>query len=204
VTSDPVEPDVPLDGDSGHDPQTPHSVPSAEEPASALVASIRGLLEWIVVLVLAVAVALFLRAFVLQAFWIESGSMETTLEIRDRVMINRLSYRIGDIVVFDRPDGLDGDTQDLIKRVIAIGGDVVEGRDGRIFLNDVPQDETYLDAGVTTSNFGPVEVPDGYVWVMGDNRGRSSDSRVFGPVPVDSIAGKSFVRFWPLDRLGTP
>jgi signal peptidase I len=183
--------------------------PTDEVETSTVRATIRGILDWLVVIVIAVAVALLLRAFVLQAFWIESGSMETTLEVRDRVMISRLSYRVGDpgagdIIVFDRPEGLGGETRDLIKRVIAVEGETVEGRDGAVFVNGIELVEPYLDPGITTSYFAPTLVPDDHVWVMGDNRNRSSDSRVFGPIPVDDIAGKTFFRFWPLDRLGTP
>lgn len=172
---------------------------------------LRDLLEWAAVLVFAVAVALFLRAFVLQSFWIESGSMERTLEVRDRVVVNRLSYRFGDpsngdIVVFDRPDDLAGPsaTKDLIKRIIGIGGDTVEGRDGVVYLNGLLLDEPYLQPEVYTTDFGPVDVPDGELWLMGDNRERSSDSRSFGPVSTDHVVGRAFFRFWPLGRAGSP
>ena len=196
------------------EPPTPYSgevtteEPEAEAPATAA-SHLRTVGEWIAVLAIALAVALFFRAFLLQSFWIKSGSMEHTLEIRDRVMVNRLSYRFGDpspgqIVVFDRENPGDHEEEDLIKRVIAVGGDVVEGRDGIVWVNGAPLDEPYLDPGVTTSDFGPVKVPADHLWVMGDNRLRSSDSRYFGPISEDNVVGRAFIRYWPLDRFGTP
>ncbi|MFT7599868.1 MAG: signal peptidase I [Acidimicrobiales bacterium] len=171
---------------------------------------IRNVVEWILVLITAIVFALVIRTILLQSFYIESGSMERTLLINDRVVINRLSYQWGepgrgDIVVFRRPEEQAiGVTRDLIKRVIAIGGDTIEGREGQLIRNGEVVDEPYLDPEVFTGSFGPVEIPDGTVWVMGDNRGNSSDSRVFGTIDVDLIEGRAFVRYWPLGRAGSP
>ncbi len=166
----------------------------------------RSLREWLVVLVTAVVLALLARAFVLQAFSIPSESMETELLIGDRVIVDKLTLRFGeperrDIVVFDRPESLPGPYDELIKRVIGLPGETIEGRDGRVFIDGVALDEPYLDPGVTISAFDPVEIPDGFVFMMGDNRNRSADSRVFGPVSIDDIVGQARVRYWPLDRL---
>ena len=186
--------------------------PSSDTPAeeSTGQALIRNLLEWVLVLVFAIVIALVVRSYLFQSFYIESGSMERTLLIDDKVVVNRLSYQWGEpqrgqIVVFRR-DGavIPGQTQDLIKRVIAIGGDEVEGSGGRLTLNGVVLDEPYLEAGVTTSNFGPVTVPEGHIWVMGDNRNNSSDSRFFGPIDIDRVVGRAFVRYWPASRIGAP
>ncbi|MDA3040846.1 MAG: signal peptidase I [Actinomycetota bacterium] len=172
---------------------------------------LKSLIEWVVVLVVAVAVALFFRAFLLQSFWIKSGSMETTLLIRDRVMVNRLSYRFGEpergqILVFESvdPNAAASGEQDLIKRVIGVGGDTIEGRDGEVFVNGSAIDEPYLDEGQYTNDFGPVVIEPDHLWLMGDNRIRSSDSRYFGQVPVDNVIGRAFLLYWPLGRAGTP
>lgn len=177
---------------------------------------VREILEWAVVIVGALLVAFVVRAYLFTAFYIPSESMETTLLVSDRVAVSRLNYRLGeidrgDIIVFDR--GLDeaqigpNNPAHLIKRVVALGGEVVQGREGRVWIGPdegsmQPLVEDYLDPGVETGDFGPVTVPEGEVWLMGDNRSRSSDSRSFGPVAEDRIVGQAFFRFWPLDRLG--
>jgi signal peptidase I len=169
---------------------------------------VRSLVEWVVVIVGALAVAMVLRAFLFQAFWIPSESMEPTLQRDDRVLVNRLSYRVGDVgrgdvVVFVRPPGQpDSGINDLIKRVVAVGGETVEGRDGRVVVDGESLAEAYLADGPPIGDFGPIHVPDDHVFVMGDNRGNSVDSRVFGPIAEDSIVGRAFVLFWPLDRIG--
>ena len=182
----------------------------------------RSIIEWIAVIGGALIVALVIKTFLIQAFYIPSGSMETTLEIGDRVLVNKLSYRVhdvnrGDLVVFEAAEG-EGDCgqpvnqaaataaedgiKDLIKRVIGLPGDVVEGRDNQLLVNDRILVEPYLDEGVTTSDFEPVTIPEGCIWVMGDNRGDSRDSRSFGPIDEDHIVGRAFVRVWPLTNLG--
>lgn len=159
--------------------------------------------EWILIAIGSVVLALILRMFLLQSFYIPSGSMEGTLTTNDRVLVNKLSYQFsdpstGDVLVFNRPDDLGGDIDNLIKRVIAVGGDTVEGRDGLVFVNGVALDESYLDEGTLTSTFSPVIIPPDFIWVMGDSRGNSSDSRVFGPIALESVVGRSFVQIWPL------
>jgi signal peptidase I len=168
----------------------------------------RNALEWAVVLVGAVLVALLLRASLFQAFWIPSESMETTLLTNDRVLVNKVSYRLhdinrGDIVVFERPDDEPGAIRDLIKRVIALPGETVEARDGSIFINGQRLVEPYLDEGVITDDFSPTVVPEGEIFVMGDNRGNSQDSRWFGTVSEERVVGRAFVLFWPIGRVGS-
>jgi len=173
----------------------------------------RNLIEWAVVLVGAVLLALVLRALVLQAFWIPSPSMESTLLVRDRVLVNKVSYRIGDIdrgdvIVFRRTDEEIAQNpelpRDVIKRVIALEGEVIEIIDNEVFIDGLLLREPYLDEGVTTTNFGPEPVPDGHVFVMGDNRELSLDSRFeTGPIAEDRVVGRAFFLFWPLNRIGT-
>ncbi len=185
--------------------------PGHHAGGSQIPGRLKGLLEWVAVLVIAIGVALVFRAFFLQSFWIKSGSMETTLLIRDRVMVNRMSYRFGEpqrgqIIVFKSVDANSSATgeEDLIKRVIGVPDDLVEGRDGVVWVNDEQLDEPYLDEGQYTTDFGPVRIEPDHLWMMGDNRVRSSDSRVFGQVPIDNVIGRAFFRYWPLNRAGSP
>lgn len=169
---------------------------------------VRSALEWGAVVVGALLAALLIKAFLFQAFYIPSESMSPTLEQGDRVMVNKLSYTLGDvergdIVVFHKPEGAaDAAEDDFIKRVIGIPGDVVEAVDGAVWLNDRPLNEPYLAAGTVTENLSRVEVPADEVLVLGDNRQHSFDGRFFGTIPIDSIVGEAFIRVWPVGRLG--
>jgi signal peptidase I len=177
--------------------------------------------------VLALLVAFVLKMFVAQAFYIPSESMEPQLEVGDRVVVSKLAYHLhdprrGDIAVFDSPEDTGGDTsalparvlhdvlgavglrqppeEELIKRVIGLPGDTVEGRDGHVFVNDRELIEPYLSPGTVTSDFPRELVPPRHLWMMGDNRGNSMDSRVFGPVSIGSVVGRALVRLWPPGR----
>jgi signal peptidase I len=179
-----------------------------------------------VLVLAAVVLAVLVKGFLVQAFYIPSRSMEPTLEVGDRVVVNRLSYRLGvpkrgQVVVFLRPTGervaapdnalswvrravaqglgsAPPGNEDLIKRVIAGPGDVVQGSHGRVWLNGSALIEPYLRPGTRTSDFGPVRVPAGHYWVMGDNREDSSDSRFFGPIPHSTLVGRATGTVWPL------
>jgi signal peptidase I len=169
---------------------------------------LRSLIEWAVVIGGALLVALVIQATLFQAFYIPSESMETTLVEGDRVLVNKLADSTsdisrGDVIVFERPpEEAPSEIQDLIKRVVGLPGDTVEGRDGIVYVNGEPLDEDYLDDGIVTSPFSAVVVPDGELFVMGDNRGNSRDSRFFGPIDGDLIVGRAFVIVWPLGRAG--
>jgi signal peptidase I len=183
--------------------------------------------ELFVLVATAIVLAVLLRTFVAQAFYIPSGSMVPQLEVGDRVVVSRLSYDLhdpnrGDVVVFDSPYPTDEDdsplpvrvghrvleavglrqqsTEEFIKRVIGLPGETVEGRDGGVFVDGREVVEPYLPAGTETGEFAPVVVPDDSLFVMGDNRGNSQDSRVFGPIDADTVVGRAVVRVWPLDR----
>jgi signal peptidase I len=132
--------------------------------------------------------------------------MEHTLDVGDRVLVNRLAYRFGDhmpnrgdIIVFRSPENIN---QDLIKRVIAVGGDTIEIKSGNIFVNGEMKVEPFLKEVPNISNFPLEKVPDGTVFVMGDNRNNSHDSRAWKPpwLPVENIIGKAFVTYWPIPR----
>jgi signal peptidase I len=168
---------------------------------------IRNVVEWVVIAGGALLVAFVIKTFLLQAFYIPSLSMAPTLQINDRVLVNKLSYDLhevnrGDLVVFESPPNEGSETKDLIKRVIALPGETVESRDGQILINGQILDEPYLDRGVTTGAVDPVTVPADHLWVMGDNRANSRDSRFFGPIPEELVIGRAFVRVWPITDIG--
>ncbi len=167
-----------------------------------------------------------MKGNVAQAFFIPSGSMEPQLEVGDRVVVSRTSYRLhdvnrGDIVVFRSPSAMPSDDplperivkdvletvalrkpgdDELIKRVVGLPGETISAQDGGVVIDGRALDEPYLPEGSSTIDFGPVEIPAGHVFVMGDNRGNSADSRVIGAVEVESIVGRAIARIWPPGR----
>jgi signal peptidase I len=188
------------------EPTSPEPVQRARRHSST-----RNTLEWVAVIVGAVLVALLIKTFVVQAFRIPSESMVPTLEMGDRVLVNKLSYDAhdlnrGDVVVFTRPDNLPGgpdEPKDLIKRVIGLPGDVLLTKDGQLYVNDRLLEEPYLPEGTPTFGIDqPLTVPEGQVLVLGDNRENSSDGRVFGPIDQDTIIGRAFMIMWPPGRIG--
>jgi len=171
----------------------------------------RTALEWLGVIGGGIAIALLVEAFLIQAFWIPSPSMEPTLDVGDRVLVNKLSYKFhdvnrGDVVVFERPPaastGQNGEIKDLIKRVVAVGGDTVEAKEGNVYVNGEQIDEDYLEPGTPTDNLPLTTIPEGQVFVMGDNRTNSEDSRIFGPIDEDAIVGRAFIRVLPITDIG--
>jgi signal peptidase I len=165
-----------------------------------------GALEYLVILLISFALVFgFVRPFVMEAFWIPSGSMIPTLEIGDRVLVNKFIYRFtdphrGDIIVFQSVDNSD---EDLIKRVVGLPGDKIAVRGGKLFVNGEPQREPYTNKKLPDRSFyAQTTVPKHHLFVMGDNRANSADSRVFGPLPEKNIEGEAFLRFWPPDRIG--
>ena len=181
-----------------------------------------------ILIVVALVVAVVIKTFLVQAFFIPSASMRDTLLEGDRVMVNKLAYRFGepargDVIVFDSPlvphddgesflgavvrnigEALGVSTPDtaLIKRVIATGGETIEIRGNTVYIDGVAIDEPYLRPGSQMPAFGPVTIPEDEVFVMGDNRNQSEDSRRFGTVPVGDIIGRAFLRVWPPSRWG--
>jgi signal peptidase I len=166
-----------------------------------------GVLEFLIILLVSfVLVFGFVRPFVVEAFWIPSASMVPTLKYGDRVLVNKFIYRFtepqrGDIIVFK---SVEGDGQDLIKRVVGVPGDEIAVRRGKLFVNGEPQKEPYVNKKYPDRSFyAPTTVPKDHVFAMGDNRANSQDSRIFGPVPEKNIEGEAFLRFWPPDRIGS-
>lgn len=158
---------------------------------------------------LSVVLALGIRHFVAEARYIPSGSMEPTLQINDRLVIEKVSYYFnpperGDIVVFWPPDNIFEGQQSrdaFIKRVIGLPGDTVQVTNGTVYVNDEPLDEDYIKAE-PDYEWGPETVPDDSYLVLGDNRNSSFDSHSWGFVPRENIIGKAVVRFWPPNRVG--
>jgi len=176
----------------------------------------RTILEYVVLAVVAIAVALLIQAFLVKPYRIPSESMENTLLIGDRVLVDRISWRFseparGDIVVFHPPFA--GPV--LIKRIVGMPGDQISLEDGAVYLNGKELAEPYVrvvggesvptepfDNGLPWSLQEPYTVPDGNYFVMGDNRIDSGDSRQFGPVPRGQLVGQAFARYWPPGRIG--
>lgn len=179
----------------------PAAGPAEEKPSTS-----RNLVEWVVILGGALLVAMVVKTFLLQAFYIPSESMVPTLKVHDRVLVNKLSYRLhevkrGDVVVFEQLPTDPGGIRDLIKRVVAVEGDTVESRGDTLFVNDQPVREPFRASASIGSVVTKQTVPSGQVFVMGDNRTNSKDSRVFGTVNEDDIVGRAFVKIWPLGAL---
>lgn len=161
---------------------------------------LRELLE---TLVIAVALALLIRGFVVESFLVHGSSMEPTLHHGDRLLVNKIAYRIGspqrgDIVVFHAPFG---ESRDYIKRVIAGPGDRIRIQNGIPYVNGEPLEEPYV-ARQDESSMPEMVIPPGSVFVMGDNRRNSQDSRAFGYIGIEEIVGKALVVYWPLDVAG--
>lgn len=203
----------------GGPPDAPASPPegplAAETPRSS-----RWLRESIIVVVVAVLVAVLLRTFVVQTFYIPSGSMEPTLQVGDRILVNKLSYHLhgvgrGDIVVFSRPpaENCGGpEVNDLVKRVIGLPGETLSLSGGRVYVDGRRLDESWLptsEQGETRPGPGGTlyslqhayRVPANDYFVMGDNRTDSCDSRYWGPIPKSLIVGKVEMRVWPLSSI---
>jgi signal peptidase I len=183
----------------------------------------RTIIEWAILLGSALIIALLIKTFLFQAFYIPSESMKPTLNVGDRVLVNKVSYRLhdvnrGDIVVFETPPkakDANGEIKDLVKRVIALPGESFSTQNGGVLINGRPLREPYLQKGVQTCapNTGPncsngqgdipaTKIPAGDILVLGDNRPESKDSRFFGPIKEPSIVGRVFLRIWPLNDLG--
>jgi signal peptidase I len=168
------------------------------------------LIEWGIVVVVAVLVSLLIRTFVFQTFYIPSGSMEPTLQIGDRIIVSKLSVEFGtihtgDILVFKAPPAVatvcGDDVADLVKRVIGLPGQILTSKGNTIYVNGKPLDQPWTHVATLGKSIGTVYVPKNHYFMMGDNESDSCDSRYWGTIPRSSIIGKAFVRIWPLSRL---
>ena len=180
--------------------------PSIAPKGSGRGVGFRIAFEWVGLVVLALIIAILIKTFLFQAFYIPSESMTPTLKVHDRVLVNKLSYKLHpvhreDIVVFKAPPHADPGINDLVKRVIGLPHETVSGHSGHVYINGKLLPEKYLPAGTRTSDFGPTVIPTNSYWVMGDNRTNSKDSRSFGVITKHNIVGRVFIRIWPLNRL---
>ncbi len=197
-------PPPPLD-DDGEPPEVDEILIEDDDGGGA-----RAFFDWLVVVAVALTVAFLVRGFVLAHFVVEGSSMDSTLSTGDRVFVNKLSYRLhdprrGDVVVLHQISG--ASERDLIKRVIALPGETIEMNDCEVRITEVGAtqsrvlEEPYLDDAVVSTtcggDFDPVTVPADHVFVMGDNRSGSQDSRALGPIHEDDLVGRAFVVFWP-------
>lgn len=168
--------------------------------------------EWVFVVVVAISAAMLIRVYLFQQYYIDGPSMQTTLMPEDRVLVNKMSYKLhdihrGDVIVFDRVTN-EVQHDDLIKRVLGLPGETLEIRSCIVYINGVQVDEPYLNPEQTSqvepsarcgshTDMAPVVVPEEMVFVMGDNRVQSFDSRDFGPIDSDKVRGRAFVVIWP-------
>ena len=203
-----LEPESPMER-----PAQPSAATSgAERPEAAPTPKGRkksGLLgtviEIVVIVAAAFVIALLVQAFVVKPFTIHQVSMRPTLEEGDRILLNRLVYHFreparGDVIVFHSPIN---DTEDLVKRIVGVAGDRVAVTGGKLYVNGVAQDEPYLLEQDFSGEMAETLVPSEEVFVMGDNRNNSGDSRLFGPIPTTSIIGNAFVVYWPIGQWKT-
>jgi signal peptidase I len=184
--------------------------PTRKHPTRAIArrrARRRRALEWPFLVAFALVAAFLIRTFAVQTFYIPSGSMHETLLEGDRVLVNKVGYHMhdvhrGDVIVFHRPPNFQVEDEDLIKRVIALPGETVQGVGRKVLVNGKALNEPYVEPACNgTDPFPPLTVPAGHLWVMGDNRCDSSDSRVFGPIDRGLVVGRAFVLAWPPGRI---
>lgn len=164
-----------------------------------------SLREMIEVVVVALALAFFIKTFIVGNFWIPSESMVPTIEINDKVIVTNFSYwfegpQRGDVVVFRYPQD---PKKDYIKRCIGLPGETIQFQNSQLYVNGQLVEEPYLPEGLQFEDYGPVQVPEGQYFMCGDNRNHSSDSRAWGFVEKKFIIGKAQVIYWPFDRWGT-
>ncbi len=182
---------------------TPMGVKMASPPAEE-----NPWIETLKTLGLSLVLAFGIRTFVAEARYIPSGSMIPTLQINDRLIVDKISHRFqdlqrGDIVVFAPTDHLKQQNfrDAFIKRIVGLPGETVEIRDGMLYVDDRLLDETYTNEPADYE-YGPIVIPEDHYFVLGDNRNNSYDSHYWGFVPADRIIGRAVVRFWPVNRLG--
>lgn len=165
--------------------------------------------DWGRSIIIAVALALVIKATIVQAYMIPTGSMKPTIMEGDRVFGNRFIYHFqhphrGDIIAFKPPEGVGDGKIPFLKRVVAVAGDTVEIHEGRVIINGVTLDEPYIK-NHSYNDFEPLRIPKGYLFVLGDNRANSYDSSKWPTpfLPEKNIQAKAFFRFWPVNRIGS-
>ena len=211
--------DAEVDGDLSAQPATSGDVEVNDEPArpTRKRRAARILREWAIVIVCAVLLAVVVRDFVAQTFYIPSGSMEQTLAIGDRILVNKLAYDFhsihrGDIIVFSRPANEEGECSgppvpDLVKRVIGLPGETISSKGNTVLINGKVLHETWLPPDGHDLGSTPIPttvIPAGHLFVMGDNRPNSCDSRMWGTITTSSVVGEVQLIIWPPTHWGFP
>lgn len=163
------------------------------------------MMEWVVIIAVAFVLSLVIRNFVIDTRIVPTGSMLPTIQLQDRLIVDRIFYKFdtfkrGDILVFEAPESAMEDL-DLVKRLIGLPGEKVEIKNGKVFINDRPLYEPYIRE-TPDYEYGPVTVPPNSYFMLGDNRRESKDSHIWGFLPEDKILGRVLVRYWPLDKIG--
>jgi len=158
--------------------------------------------SWVIIIVLAFVLAFVVRAFVIQPYRIEMDSMMTTLHPNDLILVDKLTYKMrppkrGEVIVFTPPVNK---KSKFIKRVIGLPSETLEIRNNVVYINGKKLNEPYMHSPMLT-DYGPIKIPKGYVFVMGDNRSISEDSRYFGPIPIKSIVGRAVVVYLPFRHI---
>ena len=193
------QPSPPADGEGGSSEPEPPRSRADEMRASTLEFVDSGLIALVLVFMI-------IRPFIIQAFYIPSGSMHPTLLENDKILVSKFLYRFvpphhHDVIVFKAPPQAAPDEKDFIKRLIGLPGDTIEVRDGIVYVNGQPQHEEYI-AEPPAYDMPPVRVEPGKVFVMGDNRNDSNDSHSWGQLDETRIRGKALFIFWPISRIG--
>ncbi|HEV3212618.1 MAG TPA: signal peptidase I [Acidimicrobiales bacterium] len=206
----PAAPTAPSPGPLDAPDETPASDGRARTPRRSI-RWLRTLLEWAAVLGVALLVAVVVRTYVIQTYFIPSISMEPTLQIGDHILVLKAAYdftdpAIGDVIVFKAPPlehnaCQDPEVQDLVKRIIAVPGDEIRSAGNTIYVNGQPLAQPWQHTAAIGTPIHPQMVAPNRFFVMGDNRPESCDSRVWGTVPRSDIIGKAILIFWPLSRL---
>jgi len=166
----------------------------------------KSLFEWVIIIAVAFLLSLVIRNYLIDTRIVPTGSMLPTIQLDDRLIVDRFFYQYGtiergDIIVFEAPDETLED-KDLVKRVIALPGEKVQIKNGKVFINDRALIEPYI-AEPPDYEYGPETVPDEAYFMLGDNRNLSRDSHYWGFLPAKNILGKVWVRYWPLDSIGS-
>jgi len=163
--------------------------------------------DWVVSILIAVVLAFFIRYFIVELYMVEGPSMRPTLVTNERLVVNKFIYRFkapekGDVLVFRYPKD---PSRDFIKRVIGVAGDTVEVKDSRVLVNGQLLNEPYILEKTIRNSYSLATVPTGHIFVMGDNRNNSEDSRYadVGFVPLEMVKGKAVMIFWPIDNIKT-
>jgi signal peptidase I len=179
----------------------------AEDVEGDLVKGImKSIMEWVMIIAVAFILSIIIRNFVVDTRIVPTGSMLPTIQLQDRLIVDRLLYQYdtinrGDIIVFQAPEAALED-KDLVKRVIGLPGETIQIKNGKVFINDKALNEPYI-VSPPSYEYGPVTVEPNSYFMLGDNRNASKDSHIWGFLPSDKILGRVWIRYWPLDKFGS-